>query len=344
MDSIPEGRGHPILNYLRESEDGSSYVFFLGWGANREKQFDDAWLVTVKKSDLTVNFEKVDYTNIDEKFSARSGQASVYDKERQQILILGGQDAVNNVQFNDLFALNKDNEMKKVEFDLSEGMPFPRVRNSHTFVRDHQNQKIYCYGGANADDGPLNDLFEFDQENNDWAQLLTSGKDSPDDVPPALEMHTAHLYYDEESKPHMLILGGRSNTCLSDGVYDLDLEELTWTKIGDMPCAWCSHSSVLINNRYVIVYGGFSGTSILDSIRRFDIQNKKWLTYTKSDDHSNSEFFSDGRIATAMECAKDDIVLLFGGSSPSKDYNDTFCLKVEDLTNSNNYSEITLVL
>ena len=84
--------------------------------------------------------------------------------------------------------------MKKIEFDLSEGMPYPRVRNSHTFVRDDKNKKIYCYGGANANDGPLNDLFEFDQTENEWVQMLTSGKECPEDVPPPLEMHTAHIY------------------------------------------------------------------------------------------------------------------------------------------------------
>jgi len=116
-------------------------------------------------------------------------------------------------------------------------MPYPRERNSHTLVHDHKNQKIYCYVGANATDGPLNDLFEFNQKENEWVQLLTSGKNTPEDVPPALEMHTAHIYYDENSKPYMILIGGRSNDFLSDGVYSLNIEELTWTLIGTMPSA-----------------------------------------------------------------------------------------------------------
>jgi hypothetical protein len=100
-------------------------------------------LFKVNKQDYTTSFDKVDYTNINSKFTARNGQDAVYDQESQQLLILGGQDSVNNIQFNDLFCLDKNNQMNKVEFDLSEGMPYPRVRNSHTLVRDHQNQKIY---------------------------------------------------------------------------------------------------------------------------------------------------------------------------------------------------------
>jgi len=44
----------------------------------------------------------------------------------------------------------------------------------------------------------------------------------------------------------------------------------------------------------------------------------------KSGNESISEFFTDGRIATSMENADDKIVLLFGGSSVMKDYNDTY--------------------
>lgn len=344
MESIPESRGHPTLNYVGDNEDGTAYQFFMSWGANREKQFDDVWRITVQKDTLNTQFEQIAYTNVDEKFTARNGLEAVYDSEKGELLLLGGQDSVNNVQYNDLFCLNKDLEMKKVEFDLSDGMPYPRVRNSHTLVRDHQNQKIYVYGGANADDGPLNDLFEFDQKENDWAQLLTSGKESPEDVPPALEMHTSHLYYDENSKPHILILGGRTPDSLSSAIYRLDLEELQWSKIGDMPSIMWSHASVMVKNRYVIVYGGFSGTAIFDSIRRYDVQTNKWLTFMKSEADTSCEFFTDGRIATAMANANDEIVLMFGGSSAQKDYNDTFCLKVEDLTNDDNFSEITQVI
>lgn len=344
MEEIPEGRGHPSLTFICKSEDDQQFIFILTCGSNREKQFDDVWRVTVKRDTLSTHFEKLDYKNDDQKFTARNGHAAVYDSDKSELLILGGQDSVTNTQFNDLFSFDKDHQMRKVEFDLSEGMPYPRVRNSHTLVRDHQNQKIYCYGGANTDDGPLNDLFEFDQKENEWVQLLTSGKDSAEDVPPPLEMHTSHLYYDNNSNPHLLILGGRNRDELTNGIYSLDINELVWHRIGEMPSIMCSHASVLIKNRYVIVYGGFSGTSIFDSIRRYDIKENKWLTFMKSQADHTCEFFSDGRIATAMENANDEIVLMFGGCSISKDYNDTFCFLVDDLVNDDNFSEITQVL
>ena len=344
MESLPEARSHPLLKFIKKTEDSKGYIFILACGASREKQFDDVWQLSVNQEDFSVQYSKISYTNFDEKFTARNGQAGVFIPETEELLIFGGQDSVNNEQFNDLFCFNNKHEMKKIEFDLSEGMPYPRVRNSHTFVRDDQNKTIYCYGGANANDGPLNDLFEYNQNENEWVQLLTSGKDSADDVPPPLEMHTAHIYYDENLKPHMLLMGGRSIDELSSAIYCLNIEELTWSKIGDMPSIICSHATTLIKNKYVILYGGFSGTSIFDSIIRYDIKNNKWLTFMKTINYNSSEFFSDGRIASVMENANDEIIILFGGSSAIKDYNDVLCIKVDDLTNDDNFSEITQVL
>jgi len=45
-----------------------------------------------------------------------------------------------------------------------------------------------------------------------------------------------------------------------------------------------------------------------------------------------------------MANANDEIVLLFGGSSALKDYNDTFCIPVDQLADDANFSEITQVI
>jgi len=77
----------------------------------------------------------------------------------------------------------------------------PKERNSHSFVRDSKNKKIYLFGGAN-NDGPLNDLYEFDEETFSWTYISTTGI-----CPPVLEMHTGHLWYDK-GRAKLLIFGG----------------------------------------------------------------------------------------------------------------------------------------
>ena len=111
-----------------------------------------------------------------------------------------------------------------------------------------------------------------------------------------------------------------------------------------MPTVLWSHASSLILNQYIVVYGGFDGLQIFDTIRRYDIKNNQWLTYMKSSDENSSEFFNSGRIASTMVNANEEIILLFGGSSAMQDYNDTYWLKVQDLAEDSNFSEITAIM
>lgn len=70
-------------------------------------------------------------------------------------------------------------------------------------MRDPKDKKIYMFGGAN-NDGPLNDLFEFDEENFSWHFISATGIS-----PPPLEMHTGH-FWNDKGKSKLLIFGGRT--------------------------------------------------------------------------------------------------------------------------------------
>ena len=119
---------------------------------------------------------------------------------------MGGQDNTSNTQFKDLCQLKNVNqteeskeaeskpelEFKKLYLELKDDMVIPKQRNSHTFARDSKNKKSYLFGGAN-EEGPLADLYEFNEENNEWKQI-----NAPGNSPPATEMHTSHIWYDAE--------------------------------------------------------------------------------------------------------------------------------------------------
>ena len=70
-------------------------------------------------------------------------------------------------------------------------------------MRDEVNKKVYLFGGAN-NDGPLNDLLEYNEESHEWLYVASTGTS-----PPPLEMHTGHMWYDK-GKPKLLIFGGRT--------------------------------------------------------------------------------------------------------------------------------------
>jgi len=58
-----------------------------------------------------------------------------------------------------------------------------------------------------------------------------------------------------------------------------------------------------------------------DAILRFDLETKTSLTYADMS-QSSSDFFKMGRLATAIDNANDEIIVLFGGCDLEKDRND----------------------
>lgn len=49
-----------------------------------------------------------------------------------------------------------------------------------------------------------------------------------------------------------------------------------------------------------------------DNVMRFDIETKKMLMFSNFSQHT-SDFFKMGRLATAIDNANDEIIVLFGG-------------------------------
>lgn len=193
------------------------------------------------------------------------------------------------------------------------------------------------FGGANHE-GPLNDLYEFDEESFTWNFISTTGL-----CPPLLEMHSGHLWNDK-GKLKLLVFGGRTydkvdpeNTLrFVNEIYCLDLETRIWSILGSFPVPIGSHAATLVVNRYLVTYGGTNGMKFFDTIMRFDLETKSCLMYTNSK-HAVSDFFKMGRLASTIENALDEIVVLFGGCNLEKDCNDVLVIKVEDLINDQHF-------
>lgn len=96
---------------------------------------------------------------------------------------------------------------------------------------------------------------------------------------PKLEMHTSALY----KKQKLLVIGGRGffdgenfeDTKFSDIIYSIDILTGLVEKFGSLPCDLAAHTSALVDDKYLIIYGGTNGLRIFDSVIRYDIDNKK---------------------------------------------------------------------
>ena len=185
--------------YLKPVPDKFGHAFLLTSGANREKQFDDFYQITVgltsegrviTKEKLTIA-DKSDYT-------PRNAHCSVSTPD-QKVLIFGGQDSEKFTQFNELYEFDPSTKSLK-HIEANPGDVVPAKRNSHTMVA--KEDKAYLFGGANSD-GPLKDLFELDLKTYKFKKLDINDKDCP---LPMLEMHTCHIYQGNK----LLLVGGRA--------------------------------------------------------------------------------------------------------------------------------------
>ena len=102
---------------------------------------------------------------------------------------------------------------------------------------------------------------------------------------PMIEMHTAHIY----QGTHLLIIGGRklevgqplTSIAFSDDIYAVELATGNVTMFGRLPTALGSHVSSIVDDQYIVVYGGTNGLRFFDSILRYDINATDWTLMTR---------------------------------------------------------------
>lgn len=218
---------------------------------------------------------------------------AVLSAKDKSVFLFGGQDSERDDQFDELWVFS-ENSLQQVEFKLDD--PVPAKRNSHTMVAT--DKCAYIFGGANQD-GPLNDLWELDFETRKFKKIKLTGV-----ALPAVEMHTSHIYKNK----YMLIIGGRAlpqgakleEIQFSDIIYQIDLESGEVSEFGKLPSAIGSHISAVVDEKYLVLYGGTNGFRFFDSILRYSIEEKKWTLMTRQPQIlQGSSFLQDGRIASS---------------------------------------------
>lgn len=91
-----------------------------------------------------------------------------------------------------------------------------------------------------------------------------------------------------------MILGGRGilpgqsleEAAFHNQIYSIDINEISETFgnvdiFGTLPGDLASHQSALIEDQYILMYGGFNGLRFFDSVIRYTIASKKWELMTK---------------------------------------------------------------
>jgi hypothetical protein len=125
----------------------------------------------------------------------------------------------------------------------------------------------------------------------------------------------------------------------------VDVTDGTVEIFGKLPADLASHQSALIDDKYIVMYGGTNGLRFFDSIVRYSIADKKWTLMTKQPKGcKSSRFFQDGRISCSSCLCLPDFFVLFGGSSIDKECNDFLILPLDHLRDDANFSEINEIM
>jgi hypothetical protein len=136
--------------------------------------------------------------------------------------------------------------------------------------------------GAN-DEGPLKDIYEVNLETFEFSKMVL---DETEMLFPATEMHTCHVYKNSE----LIILGGRqqpggttshNDIIFTDEMISVNLETKKVSMFGKLPTALGAHISALIDDKYILIYGGTNGFRFFDSLLRYEIETQKWTLMTK---------------------------------------------------------------
>jgi hypothetical protein len=102
---------------------------------------------------------------------------------------------------------------------------------------------------------------------------------------------------------------------------------------------------MLVEDRYIVLYGGTNGFKFFDNIVRYDIKEKRAMLMTKYPNQiAGSNFLQDGRIASSCCQSGNKYGIIFGGCSAAEDSGDFLLLPFASITDDSNFSDISVIM
>ena len=165
IDDVSLERSSHTVNYF----NGKIYVF--GGEHNPRVPINNHLLVYDLKSN---RWEYTESNNSKEKPVARLGHASCQNGDK--IFIFGGRTGfeMNESSLNDLFVYDIKQDLWTELKKSKDSDTWPEARSYHTMTS--LKNKLYLFGGCSTNHGRLNDLYEYDIDENKWKHLTTDEK------------------------------------------------------------------------------------------------------------------------------------------------------------------------
>eukprot|EP01104_Vermistella_antarctica_P012772 TRINITY_DN375_c0_g2_i1.p1 TRINITY_DN375_c0_g2~~TRINITY_DN375_c0_g2_i1.p1 ORF type:complete len:1031 (-),score=222.49 TRINITY_DN375_c0_g2_i1:26-2911(-) len=179
----------------------------------------------------------------------------------RDLYVVGGFDT--RFLLGDVFTLNIDRlEWKSIE---KRGTFDARAGHTTNFV----DNKLYVVGGKVRDGKYANDVSIFDIATQTWVRPSVGGT-----APSPRAFHSTVTV-----GTYLYVFGGRTDVAVHKDLFMFDTLTASWSKVscsGSAPSARYGHSAVLLEEKYVVLFGGSSPTTQFGETFAFDTENKSW--------------------------------------------------------------------
>lgn len=278
--------------------------------------------------------------------SRRSDHNLIYRNTTHEIVLFGGW--ADPARLSDTWVCNLKNAQWKRLHVSNEAKMFPNGMTLACQLYHQKSDSMIIFGGQYSGN-ETNRVFQLSFKDNNWYQLLPGGisniepvnqnqdlrirhndassssqehnTDSSKSPMPEPRENTIAVWYDDEN--YILVYGGwANNRCLND-MWLFNIHSHTWTEVKyqnlekDIPDPRGGHAAVMINDRFLYIYGGFYNPNYLNDLWVFDMDRREWheTKFTKNHpDHiiPSGSWFHSLNLLTENDRDIPSIVL-FGG-------------------------------
>lgn len=206
--------------------------------------------------------------------SARANHVAVYNEDSKEMVVFGEHDSL------DSFVYVLDLVMNSWSIPVTTG---PSLRTGHAAIVDTSQKRMIIFGGKSGSTY-LNDVWEWNLSQKEWSALSSTGT-----APAARINHTA-IY--DSLRDRMIIFGGNSgsgtNFYNDVSILDLTKSPAEWSALstgGNVPVGRIGHSAIYDTaNDTMVVYGGLTGSSVVNEVYSLDLATNLWTKVTTTGD------------------------------------------------------------
>ncbi|KAI8896904.1 hypothetical protein BC833DRAFT_595766 [Globomyces pollinis-pini] len=212
-------------------------------------------------------------------------------------------------------------EWVKVSDIDSECPTLPPARYEHTALtvsREDQEEMWILYGAGEK--GPLQDVWTYNLENNQWSECVCQGLKPSPRVIRSVGFTNNRIY----------IFGGglHNNIPVKDNAtYCLDLNSLFWVMVSGpkalAPQRRLGHSMTSIDSK-IYLFGGMANDGVFDDLWVFDTVSNKWSQPETTGDQPGSRC---AHSAVAM----DHLIYIYGGMTGLEVHDSAYCLDTKTM-------------